>query len=41
MDIRDDIMLNFILPDENNRADVLSFYEEIEKSGGVRCWIEE
>lgn len=34
VDIRDDIMLNFILPDESNRADVLSFYEEIEKSGG-------
>lgn len=27
-------MLNFILPTEKNRADVLSFYDEIEKSGG-------
>lgn len=27
-------MLTFILPTEQNRADVLSFYEEIEKSGG-------
>lgn len=31
----EDKMLNFILPDENNRADVLSFYKEIEKNGGV------
>lgn len=27
-------MLKFILPTEQNREDVLSFYEEIEKSGG-------
>lgn len=27
-------MLNFILPGEQNREDVLSFYDEIEKSGG-------
>lgn len=35
VDIRKYKMLNFILPDESNRADVLSFYEEIEKNGGV------
>ena len=28
-------MLKFILPTEQNRNDVLSFYDEIEKSGGV------
>lgn len=27
-------MLNFILPTEQNREDVLAFYDEIEKSGG-------
>ena len=27
-------MLNFILPTEQNRDDVLSFYDEFEKSGG-------
>ena len=27
-------MLNFVLPSEENRDDVLAFYEEIEKSGG-------
>lgn len=27
-------MIEFILPQENNREDVLSFYSEIEKSGG-------
>lgn len=27
-------MLNFILPTERNRGDVLAFYDEIEKSGG-------
>lgn len=27
-------MLNFILPTEQNRDDVLTFYDEIEKSGG-------
>lgn len=28
-------MLNFILPGEQNRKDVLSFYDEIEKNGGI------
>lgn len=28
-------MLNFILPSENNREDVLAFYDEIEQSGGA------
>lgn len=28
-------MIDFILPQESNREDVLSFYGEIEKSGGV------
>ena len=28
-------MLNFILPDEENKADVLSFYEEFEKVNTV------
>jgi len=28
------IMPEFLLPSEENRADVLAFYEEIEKSGG-------
>lgn len=27
-------MIDFILPEESNREDVLSFYSEIEKSGG-------
>ena len=27
-------MLGFVLPAEQNRDDVLSFYAEIEKSGG-------
>lgn len=28
-------MLDFLLPTEQNRADVLAFYDEIEQSGGV------
>ena len=27
-------MLNFILPSETNKADVISFYDEVEKNGG-------
>lgn len=28
-------MLNFVLPTEQNRQDILSFYDEIEKDGGA------
>lgn len=28
-------MLQFMLPTERNREDVLSFYDEIQKSGGT------